>query len=363
MNKISSKELFVIAFYLSCFLFPGFGDTLILQTGKNASIITSIIGFIIGLIPLLIILYISKFTTDKNIFQINIEKFKFFGYVLNGLLIVSEIYIIAMGTWSIINFTVSQFLTRTSYYFLGIVMFSLIAFTVIKGLEVTARTSIILMIFFVLITIFGWLLLIPTVEIENIYPLINVGKQEFIKSALIFPFFSTIPLIGILFIKRDDVVNNKNFNKNIILGYIFGGILVITFLFFIISLFGIDLATLFTYPEYNVFKKIKAFDFLERIENIVALIVFIVSFGALSVLFLFIKDYIKTTFKIKKDKITNIIILFLCIFIPLITIYIFRNYLVYFLYTKYPTISFFILIIIIINAILLFFTNKRKKRS
>lgn len=363
MNKISSKELVVFVLYLSVFLFPGFGDTIILATSKNTSIITSIIGFILGLIPLFLILYISKFCIDKNIFQINVEKFKFFGYILNIFLIISVIYIIMMGSWSIINFTISQFLTRTSYYFLTIIMFSLVAFCVIKGLEVTARTSIALTITFIIITLFGWLLLIPSVEIENIYPIFDISKKTFLSSLTIPLTFAVFPLIGLLFIKKNDVKNNKHFNRNIILGYIGSGILITIFLFFIISIFGIDLASLFTYPEYNVFKKVKAFDFLERIENIIAVIIFISSFCSCSILFLFIKEYLKTTFKIKKEKVTNIIIIILCLFIPFSIIYIFKNYYLYFLFTKYATISYFILIIIIINALLLFFTTLRKKRS
>src|SRR5574344_566723 len=106
MHKISSRQILTFTFFLSCFLFPGFGDTLILQTSKNTTILASILGTLIGLIPLLLILELSKQTTDKNIFELNKERLGFLGYLLNILLVISIVYVIIVATWAIINFVV-----------------------------------------------------------------------------------------------------------------------------------------------------------------------------------------------------------------------------------------------------------------
>ena len=363
MHKISSRQVFAFACMLSCFLFPGFGDTLLLQTGKNSSIIASILGTILGLIPILIIIAISKQTTTKNIFELNKERFKFFGFILNFLLIIGVIYIMIVGTWSIINFTVSQFLTRTSYYLVLFVMNALVAYAILKKTEVIGRTAIVLLISFIMITVFSWIFLIPLVDTTNLYPIMDVSKTSFLKTILMHPTFCALPLISLLFIKRNEVVDKENINIKIILGYIFGAILSTGFLFLIISVFGSEMSALFTYPEYTLFKKINVLDFIQRIENIIASIIFIASFIAFCVMNSFLKEYVKTTFKIKKETVLNIVITILIFAIPFVSVYGFQNYLIISLYEKYPLIASFIFIVLVINYVLLLITKKKETKK
>lgn len=363
MHKISSRQIFTFACMLSCFLFPGFGDTLILQTGKNSSVIAAIIGIVIGFIPIILILSISKQTTDKNIFELNRERFKFFGTILNILLIIGIIYIMMVGTWSIINFTVSQFLTRTSYYLILFAMNALVAFAVFKKKEVMGRASIVLLVIFISISVFAFIFLVPVVEINNIYPIIDVNKTSFIKTVLMHPTFSVLPLIGLLFIKRNEVVDKENINKKIIYGYLFGTILSLIFLFLIIGVFGIDLGVLFTYPEYSLFKKINAFNFIQRIENVISTIIFIASFVSFTILGSFLKGFVKETFQIKKETVLNIVITILIFLIPFLSVYAFQNYLIIFLYEKYPIFASFLFVVLFINYILLTITKKKKKKT
>ena len=56
MSKISSKELFVFTFFLGVILFPGFGNTLVLETGRHAALFSSFVGFLIGFTLLIVLL-------------------------------------------------------------------------------------------------------------------------------------------------------------------------------------------------------------------------------------------------------------------------------------------------------------------
>lgn len=358
MSKISSKELFVFTFFLSIVLFPGLGNTFILKMGKNSSIIAMMISFIIGLIPILLISYMIKKANGKSVFSYNQQKFKIIGLLFNIIYILAIIYVIFVESWDITTFTISQFLSRTSYYLILFLLSSLLSFIIIKKLEVIGRTSIILFIIFTLIFLFMLIFLIPVVEYENFLPLFDSTKSNFVKTFLLLPSFTIVPLISIFSIKKDDIKDYKNISKAIILGYTFGFLVSLIFIVLVIGVFGIDMSILFTYPEYSLLKKINAFNFIQRIENFIASIFIISAFCSLAILFYSLTIYIKETFKIKKDLILNLITIFLCFAIPFISIYLFKNYIIIEVFTKFPLITSFIYIVIFINFILMSLKKK-----
>lgn len=359
MSKISSKELFVFTFFLGVILFPGFGNTLVLETGRHAALFSSFVGFLIGFIPLLMIVYIIDKANDKNIFEYNKEKFKWFGQILNILYVIAIIYIIFVESWSIVTFTVSQFLSRTSYYLILALLSTSLSLVVCKKLEVIGRCHIILFLLFMLIILFAWIFLIPIVEFDNYLPIFDVSYEIFIKTSLMFPTFIIVPLISLISIRKSDITDSKKLKRRIICGYIFGYLFVFVFLLLIIGVFGIDMSIIFTYPEYALLKKVQAFDFIQRIENVLASTIIIASFTSLAVLLYSLITYVKTTFKIKKDLILNIITVFLCFAIPLISITLFKNYLIINLFTKFPIYSSFIYIVLFINFILIVLCKKK----
>ena len=173
-EKIGTTELTFLVMSICLALFPAFGTATIINYGKNASIISIIIGSIIGLIPLFIILYIAKFTTDKNILEVNDEKFKMFGKFINILYFIGIVFIGFCISWQVINFTISHLLTRTSYYVVGIILFSVMSYAIVKGNEVILRSNLILTMLGSVLFIFIFIFLIPKIKIDNFLPIINV---------------------------------------------------------------------------------------------------------------------------------------------------------------------------------------------
>ena len=92
-SKIGSGEVMVIVVAIVFSLFP---DFVILTTSKNASLLSLIIGFIIGLIPVMMIYLISK-KINTSFFSFLKEKFKSFGYIINIILILATIPATAIG--------------------------------------------------------------------------------------------------------------------------------------------------------------------------------------------------------------------------------------------------------------------------
>lgn len=352
MEKISHKEIFVLTFFLSCFLYPGFGDTLIIKYSGNGIIISTIIGSLIGFLVVLLITSIFDKIDKGNIFDYNVSRFKVFGKVLNVLIIIGILYIIFVESWNIITFIVSQFLTKTSYFEVAFIMFSCLSYFIIKKIEVMSRTSIILFIIFIFMGVLTYIFLVPIIEIDNFKPILDFNKNDFLKSIFMPVCFSSFPLINILSIKKECLIDSKKCKKSIVLGYITSCLFWILYLLLVTGVFDPKMSALFTYPEYTLLKKVNAFNFIQRIENVLAFLIFIAAFIGLGLCFYSIISYIIKVFKLKKNKSINILTYIICITISFTSIYLFKDYLIIDLFTMYPIISFEILIPIILISIL-----------
>lgn len=353
MNKISTKELFTVVISLLTLCFPTLGTQLILNTGNTSSLLILIIGYIISIIPFFIIIKISNKLTNQNIFQYNIEKFKIIGHIINTIYTILLLYLAFMLAWTTLNFTINQLLIRNSYYIIAFIYSCILAFAVCKGKEIICRTSLVLYFILIFSFIIGFSLLIPEIDIENILPIISVSKSKIISIALTIPSYFILPLTAILCIKRNDISDKHKLTKSLIIAYITGAIIIFIFYFFIISIYGIDLASIFIYPEYVLFKKINLFNFIQRVENIMSTSFFISSFSGICFIVYFIKTYIKDTLKIKNKNKINITTFILTIAIAFTSIYLFTNYKIQILILKFPYIFSLIFPVLIINFILI----------
>lgn len=324
-GKISSGEVFTIAIGLITALFPGITNALILNTSKNASIISVIIGVIVGFVPILLMVLISKNIQNESLKDYLEKKLGFLGTILNTILIIVAIFILFLNSWLIIDFIISQFLTRTSYYFIAIILFTIIAWTINKGIETTSRTIFVLFLLISIIMVLLWIFLIPYVDLNNLKPYIDVKADSIIKSAFIYLIYITMPLLYILDLKH--ITNDKeNFERKIIVAYLISSIIVIVFLFLIISVYGINLSTILTYPVYALFKKIQILGFIERIENFAAIQIIVAFYAQSTYLIYYVKKNITTTIKIKNKLIAKVLTYLIALIIPIISIAIFKNY-------------------------------------
>ena len=236
-------------------------------------------------------------------------------------------------------------------------------YTASKGIEVIGRVSFILVMiwFLVMACIIGFLA--PKVEISNFFPIFDVNKLSFIKGMLLFIGFSSINCFIILGIPRYCFVNQKKYGLAMVLGYIVASLMIILFLFFIIGIFGIDLASAFSYPSYALLRKISAFNFIERVENISSIVIFITYVSSFFIIINFLKEYIKNTFNVKKDKIVKLITIICSIVIPIFSIYFFQREFLGYIYDYFPYFSIFIFLVLLVIFILLMVSKKKIKQS
>lgn len=352
MNKISTREIFTVLVSLFILIFPMVATQIILNKGNTSSLLALIIGFVLGLIPLYIIIYLGNKSNNKSIFVYNKDNFKILGSIINALYILLFLFLLFVLSYTILNFTINQLLIRNSYYIVAFIYSFLITLAACKGKEIICRASIILYFLLMISVIFGFIMLIPEITLDNILPIISTDYKTIISLAVTIPSYSVLLFISILCLKKSDIIDKEKLNKTIIKAYLTGALIVLIFYFFIIGVYGIELASIYIYPEYYLFKKINLFNFIQRVENIMATSFYISSFSGICFMIYFIKIYFKDTFKVKDKNKINIFIFVLTIAISFSSTFIFTHYKMQILILKFPYIFGCIFIVLIINFLL-----------
>lgn len=352
MNKISTKEIFTVLVSLFILVFPTITTQIILNRGNTSSLLVLVIGFILGLIPLFIIIYLGNKSNNKSIFVYNKDNFKILGSIINILYILLFLFLLFVLSYTILNFTINQLLVRNSYYVVAFIYSSLIALAVCKGKEIICRSSLILYFLLMISVIFGFIMLIPEVTLDNVLPIISTNYKTIINLAITIPTYSVLLFICILCLKKNDIVDKEKLNKRMIQAYLTGSFIVLLFYFFIIGVYGIDLASIYIYPEYYLFKKINLFNFIQRVENIMATSFYISSFSGICFMIYFIKIYFKDTFKVENKTKINIFVFIVTIAISFFSTFMFTHYKIQVLILKFPYIFGCIFIVLLVNFIL-----------
>ena len=355
-GKISSGQVLSIEVGLIVALFPGLVNTLILNMAKNASLLSILIATIIGFIPILMIVFISKRINNKSLKNYLIDSFGILGHILNFVLITIAIFIIFISSWLTIDFIISQFLTRTSYYFITIILSLIIAWTINKGIETTSKSIFILFIFTIIVMIVLWTTLIPYIDLDNLKPYVNVSSKEILKSSILYLTYTTLPIIYILDLKN--ITNDKNnFERKIVISYLISSVIIMIFIFLIISIYTIDLATILTYPVYSLFKKTQILGFVERIENFAAIQIIVAFYIQVTYLIYYVKNNINSYLNLKKRN-SSILTYIIALLIPIASIVFFKNHNLNNYIYLFPYILSFLFIIIAFTFI---FSLKKKK--
>src|SRR5574344_660735 len=129
------------------------------------------------------------------------------------------LFICFLSFFLMLDFIISQFLTRNSYYLIALIGSPIVAIGINKGFEVVSRTIFILFIISIItLTILG-LFLIPYVDISNLKPYIDVPFKDIIKSSFTFISLGIIPIIYVLGLKSK-VVDKEKFQKKLLYSYI-----------------------------------------------------------------------------------------------------------------------------------------------
>ena len=221
---------------------------------------------------------LHKSFPGKNLFDI-IELC--FGKIIGKILILLfTLFCLDEGTEVIINmaqFTNSTFLSDTPRIVLTISMILLGIWAVKQGIEVFGRWARIVCIPFCATIIISVLLLIPSMDINNMLPVFNQDVQSIFKGTyLTFSFpFGEIFAISIIFSRfRTPKTSYKVYMSGLFIGMIIPLLLSASN----VLVLGTDDAAAYFHPAYFALRRIALGNFLQRIEVLSSVVYLLGSF-------------------------------------------------------------------------------------
>lgn len=315
-NKISTLQIFSLLWQIMTAANIGIITYITIFSVRQDGWISIIISGILGLIPLFLYLYLMKYNPGMNFIELNESLFgKVLGKIINTTLAILIIFCIMLYFNNMSNFITSQYLHKTPNLF-GIIIFMIpVIYLSIQNITVIGRVSFILFMLGVILLALTVLGLINQVDLSNFTPIMEHSWKDIFNTALLTIPYTSLPTILLLSIRKNDVEDSKNLNKRVYIAYGVSFFVIFLALFFIISVLGPELSLLYQYPEFHVLKRISVGGFIERIESTLSLRWIFFIFTTLVFGLYFVKQYIKTTFNIKKIKNLNIIISLIAIVI------------------------------------------------
>lgn len=363
-NKVSRIQVGMFLALICCSLFLGISDIILLRKSGNEVLISMLIGTVLGLIPIFMYLKINSYLPKLNIYEKNVKLFgKIFGNILNILIIIIYMIMLTMAIRAIVIFITSKYLQNTPFSLVGILVVITCIIICFKGIETLTRTAQIAFFSSIIFMAIIEILLYKYIEIDNLLPIVIQGNFISILDGAVY-FASSCALLTMLLltINKEKIKEPEKYNKTIILFYLFSALSLTLVMFFIISCFGYDMATLFRYPEYILLKKIGISSSELHLENLLAFrwVFYMIALANISTYGIMcgVKNFSN---KMKLNKIIVIILSIICMFFGKIvfeniphSIMIIKNYYIPFIAGP----MFIILTIIFIRT---FFIKQKKK--
>lgn len=300
MYKINLWQYVPLLIVIMVSSFLGIGIYSIVQCSKVDAWVSLLLGGLFGFIILFLFIKVANYEPSL---PLNKKINKLFGNKIGCIinLIIILVYLIDLVSliYNLTSFISSQFLSETPSLLIGFVFICIIIYINIKGIEVISRVGFILIIINIILYIISILGTIPTFELSNIKPILENGLLPSLKGSIYVVFVNVLSIAPLLMIPKNNITNNRNFNKVIITSYIAGIIIMFFVIFVTIGNLGIDLTSIYQYPEYVVLKRVKLFAFIDRVENVMVIQWIFGIFTTISILVYSVSNTIKTNTKNK----------------------------------------------------------------
>ena len=346
-NNLKSLELTSLIITIILASYSGIGIYSILKICANDAYIAVLLALSLG-IPS-IILFLIIFNYEENLpLNLKIEKIfgNFLGKIINIFLIIMALIIGITNLYNLINFISIHYLSNTPHLIIGLIFILVIIYANLKGLTTICRLAFILLVINILLFIIPFIHLLPNANYSNLRPILSHGISNPLNAAFKIVLLNINNIFILNIIPKNRFKDKHKTSKYIIWAYIISIFLMFLIITMTITSLGIDLAMLYQYPEYIVLKKINLFNFLNRIENIVAIQWINEMFISICITIYFISNSIN----IKNNKKIPIIVFSLAILF--ITILVFKNNTQYnnFCFYTLPIIKTIIALIIVLVA-------------
>ena len=185
MKKISYLEITSLVIIQTVTTFFGISISILKEGSSINSWLTAIISYIIGIIPLIMICYISNY---KKKLKLNEKINTLFGNKVGLIInIILSLFLISLAItllYNINNFILSQFLYRTPFIVSSSLFMLLIIYNVNKGINVISKIAMLLLIFNIFLYTINISSLVKYIDITNFYPLLKNNTAAILSTSI-----------------------------------------------------------------------------------------------------------------------------------------------------------------------------------
>lgn len=323
MKKITSLEYNTMIWFIIKAGFAEITITAIINAIKQDSLISIILGIIIGLIPFTIYEYLKNKYPSDNYISLNKKLFKKTSTLINSLIFIGCLITTICTFWVLVHFANSLYLHTTSSWVISLILIIPIGYGAIKGLHVIGKVSLILFYISLIFNITAIIGLTNGIDINNIKPILENNPNKILFSALIFTAFNISKAFFLNIISKNKITNHSS--KINYLTYILTCINIINITISTICIFGVDLASLYEYPAFQVLKRVNILGVIDRVESILSVEGIFSIFIEMTIVTYYGKEIITQTFKLK-EKTNKYVIIPICLITVLISNLIFKNH-------------------------------------
>lgn len=317
-SKISPLSIcFLSSFLYRSFYIIGFFN-LIISISKGDSIFSIILGGFLGLIILWSYFYIDNKIKSDNIFnKINKSFPKMIADLLIAILIILFFFIGSFSLYNLSMFINYNLLNDIDIIPISILLILTITYLASKGINTITRVSGILIFILILFVVISLLSLINYSDPSNLYPLLTNNFMSIYEGSIYSMILSVSPIFLLLIIPKEKVENNKKYHKYMLITYIINCVYILISFILVISILGIELTSILSYPDIIALQKVSLLNFIERIEDILSFKLMFDGFLFVTLVIFYVKEGITILFRINPNNKTVIIIGLLTLIISL----------------------------------------------
>ncbi|MBP1155814.1 MULTISPECIES: endospore germination permease [unclassified Paenibacillus] len=260
-------------------IFFGMGTSILIAPSPLAAVakqdawISSILGILLGLLPIAVYVALSSRFPHKTLMEMNELVFgKWLGKAVSFLYILFFLILSSLLLGDIGYFLTTDVMPETPIVFIMACLMVVVIMGTRLGPEVMARGAEIFFPWVVLLLVLLILMLLPKMDAVKIQPVLENGWMPVIKA--VFPFFSLQEYV-ILMMIYPFVKVSKKAGHAFYSGSLIAGAVIIIIVLLCILVLGPDLTTVHNYPSFILAKKISVGKFFERVEIIIGGIWFI----------------------------------------------------------------------------------------
>ncbi len=269
---INNRKVFSLSYFLGRIFFVGFGFSLLRKLVGIDSWIAASLGCLLGGG----IIYIYSLLRKKvNGNLKNLQGNKFIKWSLIILFFIFNIFVFSQILFVFQTFASSFFLIKSPIYYITLPIPFIIYRICKNGFKTIAKIAEILMPISIFLFLFSFLGMFQYWNIDFFKPVLLTEPLTLLQGTLYFTAYSSSSFFLLL---------NVPMEKQKLSGkYFFSTITVVILCIYIIGVLGPNLIQIYRYPEYMMLKKIKIFNFIEKVENILSLTWLFDLFMALSI--------------------------------------------------------------------------------